>query len=369
MHRIKVNLGPRSYKIVIGRGILNKLGQELLKLKAGTDAYIITNAWLKNKYGVILAAELSKNGFNSHFKIVPDSEKSKSLEEASLVIKGLARWDRTRKVFIIAFGGGVIGDLAGFVASLYKRGVTYVQIPTTLLAQVDSSIGGKTAVDLDMGKNLVGAFYQPRLVFSEIDFLRSLDKKQLASGMAEVIKYAVIKDHRLFAFLENKYKDMFKKDPAALEKIVSACSAIKADIVSRDEKEASGLRTLLNFGHTIGHAIEAAGGYKAYNHGQAVGLGMIVAADLSRLIGLLDQRTVSRISGLVSLYGLPVRLKGVSLEKIIRAHYRDKKFIGKENKLVLIRGLGRARIVRNVPLSLIKESIQKITHNNCRKNP
>jgi len=360
MQRIKVNLGVRSYDIVIGRGILDKLGPELLKLQAGTDAYIITNLWLKNKYGAKLREVLCKGGFNSYFKIVPDSEKSKSLEAASLVIKDLAGWDRSRKVFIIAFGGGVVGDLAGFVASLYKRGTSYVQVPTTLLAQVDSSIGGKTAVDLDLGKNLVGAFYQPRLVFSEINFLKSLDKKQLASGMAEVIKYAVIKDHGLFIFLENKYKDLLKKDPAALEKIVSVSSKIKAAIVNRDEKEVSGLRTILNFGHTIGHAIEAAGEYKAYNHGQAVGLGMIAAADLSRLLGLIDPGTVSRVSGLVRLYGLPVKLKGVSIKKIIRAHYRDKKFIGKENKLVLIRGVGRPRIARNIPLSLIKEAIRKI---------
>jgi len=362
MHRIKVNLGPRSYDIVIGRGILKKLGPELLKLKSGTDAYIITNAWLKNKYGAKLARVLAGSGFKPHFKIVPDTEKSKSLEEAGLVIKDLAKWDKSRRIFIIAFGGGVVGDLAGFVASLYKRGVSYVQVPTTLLAQVDSSIGGKTAVDLDMGKNLVGAFYQPCLVFSEIDFLKSLDRKQLASGMAEVIKYAVIKDPGLFTFLENKYKDVLKKEPAALEKIVASCSAIKAGIVSRDEKEAAGLRTLLNFGHTIGHAIESAGGYKAYNHGQAVGLGMIAAADLSRCIGLIGPETALRIRALVRLYGLPVELKGISLEKIVKAHYRDKKFIGKENKLVLIRGLGQTRILRNVSLNLIKKSIQALRY-------
>ncbi len=360
MIRLKVNLGLRSYNIIIGRGILNKLGSELLKLQAGTDAYIITNSWLKNKYGAELRQYLHKSGFNSHFKIVPDSEKSKSLETASLVINDLAAWDRKRKVFIIAFGGGVVGDLAGFVASLYKRGVNYVQVPTTLLAQVDSSIGGKTGVDLNLGKNLVGAFYQPRLVFSEINFLKSLDKKQLASGIAEVIKYAVIKDSRLFGFLEHKYKDVLRNDPSALEKIVSACSGIKARIVSRDEKEVSGLRTILNFGHTIGHAVEAACGYKGYNHGQAVSLGMVAAADLSRLLKLIDSGLVSRIRDLLRLYGLPVKLKGVSTEKIIRAHYRDKKFIGKENKLVLICGIARPKIVRNVSLNLIKEAVRKI---------
>jgi len=361
MRKIKVNLGLRSYDIIIGRGIFNKLGLELLKLNLGRDAYIITNSLVKNKYGAILRKELLKSGFNLHFKVVPDSEKSKSLETVSSVIKDLARFDQMRKVFIIAFGGGVVGDLAGFVASVYKRGVRYVQIPTTLLAQVDSSIGGKTAVDLDLGKNLVGAFYQPSFVFSEINFLKSLDKGQLSSGLAEVIKYAVIKDSRLFSFLENKYKHLLKGNPEALERIVIASSSIKAEIVAQDEKEVLGLRTILNFGHTIGHAIETACGYKGYNHGQAVSLGMIVAADLSRLLKLIDARLVSRIRDLTRLYGLPIKLKGVSTQKIIQAYWRDKKFTGKQNKLVLICGIAKPKIVRNVPLSLIKEAIKKIT--------
>ncbi|MEI6831529.1 MAG: 3-dehydroquinate synthase [Candidatus Omnitrophota bacterium] len=360
MRKIKVNLGVRSYNILIGRGILDNLGYQLQKLSLGTDAYIITNAWLKNRYGLILRKALSKGGFNAHFKIVLDSEKSKSLETASLVIKDLARFDNEKKVFIIAFGGGVIGDLSGFVASVYKRGVSYVQIPTTLLAQVDSSIGGKTAVDLVLGKNLVGAFYQPKLVFTEINFLKSLNKKQLISGLAEVIKYAIIKDRKLFNFLEDKYQVVLEGDEKALESIVSACSSIKAGIVSKDELEALGLRTILNFGHTIGHAIEAASGYKGYNHGQAIALGMVVAAGISRELGLIDLYIAGRIIKLIKLYGLPVKLKGVTINKIIDAHYHDKKFVGKENKFILITGVGSPKIVRNVKLDLIKEAVRKV---------
>jgi 3-dehydroquinate synthase len=277
-----------------------------------------------------------------------------------LVIKELARFDQKKKVFIIAFGGGVVGDLAGFVASVYKRGINYVQIPTTLLAQVDSAIGGKTAVDLDLGKNLVGAFYQPRLVFSEVSFLKSLDMTQLRCGMAEVIKYAVIKDRKLFNFLENKYPLILRKNPAALETIIYACSRIKAKIVTHDEKEVSGLRSILNFGHTIGHAIEAASGYKGYNHGQAVSLGMLVAVDLSKKLGLIDLNSALRIRSLIKLYGLPLRLKGVKVDRIIRAHYHDKKFSGKENKFVLTGGIGKPRIVRNIKLDLIKEAIYEL---------
>ena len=357
MHKVSVNLGKRSYKIVIGGGILNQLGAYLKKLNLGTDAFIITNAFLKNKYGSKLSQVLSGSGFNCHFKLVADSEKAKSIETVSRVIKELAKFDQKKKVFIIAFGGGVVGDLAGFVASVYKRGISYVQVPTTLLAQVDSAIGGKTAVDLALGKNLVGAFYQPRLVFTEINFLKSLDIMQVRCGMAEVIKYAVIKDQKLFSFLENKYSELIQRNIATLAIIINACSRIKAGIVACDEKETTGLRSILNFGHTIGHAIEAASGYKGYNHGQAVSLGMIVAVNLSNRLGLIDAKLTLRIKNLIKLYGLPVKIQGVAVAKIIRAHYYDKKFSGKENKFVLIGGIGVPKIVRNIKLDLIKEVI------------
>jgi len=219
MHKVRVNLGKRSYRIVIGAGILYKLGADLKKMDIGTDAFIISNAFLKNKYGAKLWQVLSGHGFNCRFKLVADSEKSKSIETAAKVIKELVKFDQKKKVFIIALGGGVVGDLAGFVASVYKRGISYVQIPTTLLAQVDSAIGGKTAVDLDLGKNLVGAFYQPRLVFSEVNFLKSLDILQVRCGMAEVIKYAIIKDRKLFSFLENKYQEVISQLYYAKERI------------------------------------------------------------------------------------------------------------------------------------------------------
>ncbi|MCX5669073.1 MAG: 3-dehydroquinate synthase [Candidatus Omnitrophica bacterium] len=358
MRIVKVNLGKRSYPIIIGRGIFNQLGLYLKNLDIGTDAFIISNAFLKNKYGAKLLNVLSRNGFNCHFNLVADSEKAKSIQTASRVIKALAKFDQKKKVFIIAFGGGVVGDLAGFVASVYKRGISYVQIPTTLLAQVDSAIGGKTAVDLDLGKNLVGAFYQPRLVFTEVNFLKSLDIIQVRSGMAEVIKYAVIKDQKLFSLLENNYSCLMRRNLVILEVIINACSRVKAEIVAQDEKETTGLRSILNFGHTLGHAIEAAGGYKSYNHGQAVSLGMVVAVDLSQRLGLIDAKLGLRIRNLIKLYGLPLKLKGVAVDKVIRAHYHDKKFSGQENKFVLISGIGKPRIVRNIKLDLIKEAVR-----------
>ncbi len=360
MDKITVNLGRRSYPVIIGERIINQLGGILKRLNIGSDAFIITNNFLKNEYGLKLAQSLSKSGINFCFRVVPDSEKSKSIETASSVIKELAAFDRKKKVFIIAFGGGVIGDLSGFVASVYKRGINYAQVPTTLLAQVDSAIGGKTALDLASGKNLIGAFYQPRLVFSDVEFLKTLDKKQISSGMAEVIKYAVIKDAKLFDFLENKFDAVTSANSFAFKKIIYACSRIKAKITSQDEKESLGLRTILNFGHTVGHAIEAAGGYKGYNHGQAVGLGMIAAVNLSVNLGLIDDKLAVRIKNLIKLYGLPTKLKSASIGKIIKAHYHDKKFSGKENKFVLICAIGKPKIVRNVKLSSIREAVRSI---------
>lgn len=360
MGRIRVRLKERSYDILTGSGVLGRSGAYLSSLNIGKDAYIITNSLLKIKYGDILAGSLSAKGFNVRFKTVPDSEKSKSLKTACPLLKNLAFFDKNRKVFIVAFGGGVIGDLAGFIAAVYKRGIPYIQVPTTLLAQVDASIGGKTALDLDAGKNLVGAFYQPKIVLSDTGLLKSLARRQISSGMAEVIKYAIIGESGLFTYLEKNRDAVFSFRPAALERIISSCAKIKAGIVERDEKETLGLRTVLNFGHTMGHAIESASAYRTYNHGEAVALGIITACDLSRRMGLIGDKLFLRIRNLISAYHLPVKLKGVSLHEVVKAHYHDKKFSGKENKLVLIRGLSRPVAAKNVPLALIKQSLSSI---------
>lgn len=355
MNSIRVNLKKRSYYIVIGQGAIEQIGSYIHKLKLGCDAFIITNSTVKKKHGIKLENALTNSGISCKFRTVPDSETSKSIITASSVIKDLAKYDRSKRIFIIAFGGGVVGDLAGFVASVYKRGVSYIQVPTTLLAQVDSSIGGKTAVDLIEGKNLVGAIYQPRLVISDLDFIKTLDKRQLRTGLAEVIKYGVIKDAKLFNYLEKRYKDVLGRKLSALEYIVRRSSAIKAKIVGQDEREEKGLRTILNFGHTVGHAIEAATSYAGYSHGEAVAIGMIVAADLSRRLNLCSSSTCSRIENLIKNAGLPLKIKGAALRKIIDAHYMDKKFLGKRNRFVLIKKVGVTKIVEGLPLDMIKE--------------
>jgi len=359
MHTIKLDLKERSYSIIVGNNIMKFLPGYLKKLRLGSDAYIITNAAIKKRFGTTLENTLKQSGFSVRFKLVPDTEKSKSIEMSSRVIEDIAQYDLGRRIFIIAFGGGVIGDLAGFIASVYKRGIPYIQIPTTLLAQVDSSIGGKTAVDLSEGKNLVGAFYQPRLVSSDVRFLATLEQRQIRAGLAEVIKYGIIKDPQLFSFLENKFNAVLARKLSALEFIVRRCSSIKAGIVQRDEREEKRLRTILNFGHTAGHAIEAASNYKRYNHGEAIALGMLIATGISERLNLIEEKVSRRIEELIKKVGLPTRINRISLESIINAHYRDKKFIGTKNRFVLINGIGRTKIVENIPLEIIKTEIRK----------
>ncbi|MFA5095817.1 MAG: 3-dehydroquinate synthase [Candidatus Omnitrophota bacterium] len=358
MRIIKVKLDRRSYDIVVGKGAIGLLAGYVKKLGLGGSAFIITNNLVKDKCSRGLTDELKKAGMVFKIRVIPDTEKSKSLAVLSSVVADLAKFDLQRRTFIIALGGGVVGDLSGLAASIYKRGIPYIQIPTTLLAQVDSAIGGKTAVDLREGKNLIGAFYQPRLVVSDVGLLRTLDRRQLRSGLAEAIKYGIIKDRALFAYLEAHGKGILSAGPSRLEHIVVICSRIKAGIVRADEREEKGLRTILNFGHTIGHAIEAASGFNRYNHGEAVALGMLIASEISRRLGLINDRLKLRIASLIKSYGLPTTIRGITLERIVKALHRDKKFIGARNRLVLIAGLGRARIVENVPWEIITAAIR-----------
>ncbi len=359
MQTIKINLKERSYDIVICGDMLKSIGGYIQQLNIGEAAYIITNNTIKNLYGGILDKILTASEFNLKFKTIPDSEKSKSLKTVFSIIEDLAEYSKHKRVFIIAFGGGVIGDIAGFTASIYKRGIPYIQIPTTLLAQIDSSIGGKTAVDLKQGKNLVGAFYQPKLVYSDINFLNSLPLRQLRSGLSEVIKYAIIKDPLMFKYLEENYPAILNKNKSAFDFIISRSCKIKAQIVQRDEREKKGIRTILNFGHTIGHAIETAGGYKKYTHGEAIAIGMLAASEISLIMKLINTSLLKRIEELIKKTGLPVKIDNLSIEKIINAHYLDKKFTGSENKFVLIEDIGKIRIEKNIPLKVIKEALKR----------
>jgi len=359
MRIIRVRLAKRSYDIVVAKNAMGFLARYIRKLNIGESAYVITNNLIKRRCSSRLIRALQEAGLDFKIKIIPDTERSKSIPVLSSVINDLAKFDRKRRTFIIALGGGVVGDLSGLAASIYKRGIPYLQIPTTLLAQVDSAIGGKTALDLKEGKNLIGAFYQPRLVLSDVSLLKTLDQRQLRSGLAEVIKYGIIKDSSLFAYLEKEYKNILKAKPDVLEHVVAVSSRIKAGIVQADEREEKGLRTILNFGHSVGHAIEAASGFNRYTHGEAVGLGMLVALEISSRLRFISSLFESRVENLIKATGLPTLISGIALKDIMRAFYRDKKFCGSQNRMVLTRGLGRPEIVRDLPIALIETAITK----------
>lgn len=364
MKSTRVRLGERSYEIVIGHGLINNCGSILKKLDIGSDAVVITNRRLIRLYGKAIKRTLIKNGMTVRFEIVPDSEKAKSISVATNLLGRLSRYDVHRRIFVVALGGGVTGDLAGFVSSIYKRGVPYVQIPTTLLAQVDSAIGGKVAIDLPAGKNLVGSFYQPKVVIADTAALKTLPRRQLRNGLAEIVKYGVIADAPLFKFLESNFPKILTLDKKALEYVISRSCGIKAKVVAYDERDTKGLRASLNYGHTIGHAIESAVGYSdLYTHGEAIALGMLVAGRIALKMRLLKEADARRIEDLIKDIGLPASIKGAAMSKIYRSHLHDKKFIHGKNRFVLAKGIGSIKIVEGVPESVIRGALKSYINN------
>jgi len=359
LHRVRtvsVQLGNRSYAIKIAPGLLKQLGGECARLNLGARCAVITDANVAKKFARAAFESLVKAGFEPVLISVPAGEKSKRIAVAEKCYNQLASHRLERKSCIIALGGGVVGDLAGFVAATYLRGVDFVQVPTTLLAQVDSSVGGKTGVNLRAGKNLVGAFYQPKLVLCDLETLRALPEREFRAGLAEVIKYGIIADAKLFAQLERDLSKLLKREPKTLAAVIARCCEIKAVIVSQDETE-SGLRTILNFGHTIGHAIENSFGYGKYLHGEAIAIGQVAAARLSQKILGLPFGDVERIEKLFIRAGLPVKIKlnSSQCKKLFAAMRLDKKASGGEIKFVLAQKIGKVACGREVPPALIEK--------------
>ncbi len=359
MNKIKLALKENSYDIHVGYKILEKLGTIIKPLNVGHDAVVITNPGILRRYKNSISSGLEREKFSAKFLVVPDGERSKSAEQAFKLLNQIAAYDVGRKIFILAFGGGVVGDLAGFVASVYKRGIPYIQIPTTLLAQIDSAIGGKVAIDLPVGKNLVGSFCQPRAVVSDVAVLSTLSERQIRNGLAEAIKYGVITDKNLFNYLEKDYKDILSLKPAALIKLVTVCSRIKADVVKRDEKETKGIRTILNFGHTLGHAIESAGRYNQYQHGEAIAIGIHAAALISVNLQLFSRVQLKRLKDLIQAVGLPLYFKKISTSDILKAMRHDKKFVAGKNRFVLARDIGKVQVVMDIPLKIIEAALKE----------
>jgi 3-dehydroquinate synthase len=321
---VRVELRERSYTIMIGSQILERIGKELKPLEVRRKIGVVTNAKVGRLYGGAVVRSLKKNGFDPTILEVPDGERYKSLTWAGRLYDRLIQKKFERSSALIALGGGVVGDLTGFVAATYQRGIPFVQVPTTLVAQVDASIGGKTAVNHKKGKNLIGAFYQPKLVYSDVGVLSTLPDREFRSGLAEVVKYGVIADENFFSFLETNSDRILQRDPDNLLRVVKQSSTIKAEVVQQDELEGA-LRRILNYGHTIGHALETATGYRTLNHGEAVSIGMVYAARLSEHLGLCRPEVVSRQVALLKAFGLPVNLPRIRPADILDCMEMDKK--------------------------------------------
>jgi 3-dehydroquinate synthase len=353
---ISVQLGNRSYAIKVGGGLLSRLGAECAQLKPGRRCAVITDASVGRHFAGTALKSLAASGFAPVLISISAGEKSKRLAVVEKCYDQLAAHRLERNSLIVALGGGVVGDLAGFVAATYLRGIPFVQVPTTLLAQVDSSVGGKTGVNLRAGKNLVGAFYQPRLVLCDLDTLKTLPKCEYLSGLAEVIKYGVIYDAVLFAQLERNLPKLLQRDAATLAAVIARCCEIKADVVGQDETE-GGLRAILNFGHTIGHAIENSSGYGKFLHGEAIAIGQVAAAKLSHKILGLPSGDAGRIEKLFVQTGLPVKIKlnSTQRKKLFAAMKLDKKVSAGEITFVLAEKIGKAVWGRKVSSDLIEE--------------
>ena len=356
MQTVTVNLGQRSYPIRIGEGLLSRVGETMKAQGMAGRVGIVSNPQVAELYLEEVQESLREAGYETAAVLIPEGEPHKDTESLGRIYDALVERRFDRSATLVALGGGVVGDVAGFAAATFLRGIGYVQVPTTLLAQVDASVGGKTAVNHRQGKNLIGAFHQPRLVVIDPKTLHTLPRREFAAGMAEVIKHGVIEDAAFFGFLEEEMDALLRMDPAAVETAVAASCRIKAAVVEQDERE-DDRRAILNFGHTIGHALESFTGYERFLHGEAVAIGMVQAAALSAGRGLCSAEDLGRIEGLVRRAGLPWRLPDdVALEDLVAGMALDKKSHAGKIRFVLCEGIGSTRfqwfsaaeIVRNL---------------------
>lgn len=365
--RIQVQSTAGSYAVICGTGVLRRAQAEIGKLGRFSSTHIVSSAKVWRALGKTLKrAFASKAGANRKTHLIDDAEAAKSLRTVESLSRRLIRAGADRKSLLIAIGGGVIGDVAGFVAASYLRGIALVHVPTTVVAQVDSSIGGKTGVNLPEGKNLVGAFYPPRLVLTDPQTLRTLPEREFCGGIAEIIKHAIIADAQMFAYLEKNMGKLERRDRAALDFLIPRNVAIKARVVSRDERE-SNLREILNFGHTFAHALESITRYKSYQHGEAVAWGLMCAALLGHEIGLTPANDVARIVTLVRRMGPLPCWPQVRTEKFIDAMRSDKKSRDGNLRFVLTPRIGKAATYDRVPLAAVERVLRFAPHFFCEK--
>jgi 3-dehydroquinate synthase len=358
MQTLSVALGERSYPIHIGTGLLDRTDL-VLPCLAQKKVAIVTNTNVAPLFMERLAGALGRGGVEVVRIVVADGEEHKDWRTLNTIFDALLEQRCGRDCTLLALGGGVIGDLTGFAAATYQRGVQYIQVPTTLLAQVDSSVGGKTAINHPLGKNMIGAFHQPRLVLADLDTLKTLPERELRAGLAEVIKHGLIRDAAFFGWLEANLDRLLARDPDALGHAVMRSVAIKAEIVGKDERE-RGLRQLLNFGHTFGHAIETGLGYGVWLHGEAVAAGMAMAADLSRELGSLSEADAGRIGSLLERAGLPVAASGIDPKRMRQLMSIDKKAREGRIHFVLLERLGAATLRADVPAAAIERTLSRL---------
>ena len=359
---VKVCLGEeRSYKIFIGYNVLDKIGWYARReTKIKDEIVIVTNPIIKKLYLDRCKYGFEKAGFNTNVIVVPDGEKYKNINEAINIYRKLLKFKADRYVTLVALGGGVIGDLVGFVAATYLRGVNFIQVPTSLLAQVDSSVGGKVGVNLPEGKNLVGAFYQPKMVYIDCAVLSTLPQSEIRTGMAEVIKYGIIKNAQFFEFIENNLDDILDLKKECLEHIIATSCSIKAEIVSKDEKE-KGERAILNFGHTIGHALETYTEYTKYKHGEAVAIGMVGAMLLAEKYSMITEYDVERVRNILIRTGLPVKMNDrIQPSTLIQKMKLDKKVANRTIRFVLTRKIGCVTVKFVTDTAILKSVILEL---------
>ena len=362
MRKIKVELGSNSYDIYIGNNLGEELKNFIINANFSKKALLVTDTNVKKIYSGEISLILESAGLDVHLVTIPAGENSKSLAEAEKIYTAAIEFGLDRKSAIFALGGGVVGDLTGSVAATYLRGVPFIQIPTSLLAQVDSSVGGKVAVNHKLGKNLIGAFYQPKAVFIDHDMLNTLLSREVASGLGEIVKYGIISDADLFKYLEDNAYQTLALEAEMMEHVIARSCEIKADVVSKDERE-GGLRRILNFGHTMAHAIEEATGYSKYTHGEAVAIGMIGAAHISKSLGRINEETFNRLQALIDKLGMVSKAKNCDVDEMFNATFRDKKTINGKINWVLMDSIGKVSIVSDVPDDIVKSAFNYIVKN------
>jgi len=371
-HRVPVSLGDRSYEILIQPGILSQIGHVLQGIGCSGRVAIVTNPVVEKLYGRVVRRALTQAGFSPFLIMVPDGEQAKTVPWLAKILDALVAQRVERQDTILALGGGVTGDVAGFAASVYLRGIPFVQVPTTLVAQVDSSVGGKTGVNHPHGKNLIGAFYQPRMVVIDPHVLHTLATRQWIAGLAEVIKYGMIADKQFFQYLEQHVEGLRTRAEDVIPHVIQRCCEIKAEVVAGDERE-SGRRRILNYGHTVGHALEAWGRYKKWIHGEAVGLGMVQEASIAEYLGLCSKHVVECQDDLIKRVGLPSTMPQLKFTDLWQAMQHDKKVIKGHIHCVLPQRIGEVCVEPLVRQSMrkwfsLQQSAANTTSNAVRKS-